>query len=108
VAPFQWFVAALCGWIHREQDDVIAFLREENQMLRAQLRGRRVRLRDDEQRRLALLGHQLGRATLAKVATIVTAEDPEGTRRPSKPATPDGLANVRAGALAGTTRQMSS
>jgi hypothetical protein len=38
VSPLQWFVAAFCGWILREQDDVIAFLREENRVLRAQLR----------------------------------------------------------------------
>jgi hypothetical protein len=49
-------------------------LREENRVLRAQLRGRPLRFRDDERRRLALLGHQLGRATLAQVATIATAD----------------------------------
>jgi hypothetical protein len=74
VSPFQWFVAALCGWILREQDKVIVLLREENRVLRAQLRGRPLRFRDDERRRLALLGHQLGRATLAQVATIATAD----------------------------------
>lgn len=24
MSPFEWFVAALCGWILREQDDAIA------------------------------------------------------------------------------------
>jgi hypothetical protein len=70
----QWFVAALCGWIQREQDEVIAFLGEENRVLLAQLRGRRLRLCDEERRRLALLGHQLGCATLVQVATIATAD----------------------------------
>jgi HTH-like domain len=68
------FVATLCGWIHREQADVIAFLQEENRVLRAHLRGRCLRLSDDERRRLAVLGHRLGRATLAQVATIVKAD----------------------------------
>jgi hypothetical protein len=54
VFPFQWFVGALRGWILREQEEVIAFLREENRVLRAQLRGRRPQLIDEERRRLAL------------------------------------------------------
>ena len=37
--PFQFLVAMLCGWLHREQDDVIAFLREENRVLKARLEG---------------------------------------------------------------------
>ena len=52
---------------------MIASLREENRVLRAQLRGRRRQLSDEERRRLAVLGHQLGRAALAQVATVATA-----------------------------------
>jgi hypothetical protein len=74
VFPFQWFVIALCGWLQREQDDVIVFLREENLVRRAQLGGRRVRLSDPERRRLAALGHRLGRRTLADVATIASPD----------------------------------
>ena len=74
VSPFQLFVTALCSWIVREQDAVIAFVREENRVLRAHLRGRRLQLSDEERRRLAVLGHQLGRAALAQVATIATAD----------------------------------
>jgi putative transposase len=74
VSPFQWFVAALCSWILRERDDLIAFLREENRVLQGQLRGRRLRLSDEDRRRVAVLGHQLGRAALAQVATIATAD----------------------------------
>ena len=74
MSPVLWFVAALCGWILREQDDVIAFLREENRVLRAHPRGRRLQLSDEERRRLAVLGHQLGRAALARVATVATAD----------------------------------
>ena len=74
MCPAQWFIAVLCGWIQREQADVISFLQEENRVLQAQLRGRRPRLSDDERRRLAVLGHRLRRAALAQVATIVTAD----------------------------------
>jgi len=42
VFPFQFMVAMLCGWSQREQEDVIAFLREEIRVLKAQLAGRRL------------------------------------------------------------------
>jgi hypothetical protein len=32
-------VAMLCGWLQREQENVIAFLREENRVLKAQKSG---------------------------------------------------------------------
>jgi putative transposase len=73
-APLQFFLAALAGWLSRHQQDVIAYLVEENRVLRAQLRGRRLRLTDDQRRRLAARGHRLGRATLSQVATIVTPD----------------------------------
>jgi hypothetical protein len=31
--PFPLLIAVLGGWLHREQADVIAFLREENRLL---------------------------------------------------------------------------
>jgi hypothetical protein len=43
------------------EEDVIAFLREENRILKARLEGRRLCLEDHERRRLAELGHCLGR-----------------------------------------------
>ena len=50
VARFQFFLAALAGWLSRHLQDVIACLVEENRVLRAQLRGRRLRLTDDQRR----------------------------------------------------------
>jgi putative transposase len=64
----------VCGWRQREQEDVIAFLREENRVLKARLGGRRLRLADHERRRLAELGHRLGRQMLARVVTLVTPD----------------------------------
>jgi hypothetical protein len=57
---------------HQRQASV-AYLIEENRILRAHLRGR-IRLPDDERRRLAVLGHRLGRRRLDEVATIVTPD----------------------------------
>ena len=67
-------LSALFGWLEREQSDVIQFLREENRVLKAQLHGRRLRLDDNQRRRLAVIGRRLGRRILADVATIVTPD----------------------------------
>ena len=72
--PLHWIVAALFGWLQQEQHEVIEFLREENRVLKAQLHGRRLRLNDDDRRRLAVIGQRLGRRILAEVATIVTPD----------------------------------
>jgi transposase InsO family protein len=67
-------LAALFGWLEREQRDVIAFLREENRTLKAQLSGRQLQLNDEQRRRLAVIGQRLGRAVLREVATLVTPD----------------------------------
>jgi putative transposase len=46
---------------------------EENCILRTRLRGR-IRLTDEERRRLAVHGHRLGRRRLGQITTIVTPE----------------------------------
>jgi transposase InsO family protein len=65
---------AVAGWMNQHQLQMIAYLREENRVLREQLGGRRVRLNDDRRRRLAAKAKGLGRKLLAEVATIVTPE----------------------------------
>lgn len=72
--PLHLLVAALFGWLERQQRDVIEFLRDENRVLKTQLHGRQLRLSDDERRRLAGIGHRLGRRVLGEVATIVTPD----------------------------------
>jgi transposase InsO family protein len=67
-------LAALLAWLEAEQRDVIAFLREENRVLKAQLGNRRLRLDDDQRHRLGVLGHRLGRRVLHEVATLVTPD----------------------------------
>jgi putative transposase len=54
--------------------NALAYLVEENRILRGQLRGRRPRLSDDDRRRLAVRGHRLGRRGLRRIATIVTPD----------------------------------
>ena len=72
--PFRFVLIALAGWVNQRQLQIIDYLREENRVLREQLGGRRVRLNDDQRRRLAARAKGLGRKLLAEVATIVTPE----------------------------------
>jgi putative transposase len=74
VIPLQLLVASLIGWLQCEQYEMIEYRREENRVLKAQLRNQRVRFTDDERRRLAALGARLGRRLLGQVPTIVTPD----------------------------------
>jgi transposase InsO family protein len=74
VASVRVLLTALASWLNRQQQDAMAYLIEENRILRGQLRGRRLRLTDDERRRLAVRGRRLGRRGLSEVATIVTPD----------------------------------
>jgi len=74
IQPLTFLVVAIAGWIQREQQAAIVYLLEENRVLKARLRGRKLRLTDDERRRLAVKGKALGRKLLAEVAGIVTPE----------------------------------
>jgi hypothetical protein len=99
--PFRFVLIAVAGWMNQRQ--VIDCLRKENRVLREQLDGRRLRLNDDQRRRLAANAKGLGRKPLAEVATIVTPEtllawhrkltaqkyDGSGKRGPGRPRTAD-------------------
>ena len=60
--------------MNHRQLQVIEYLREENRVLREQRGDRRVRLNDNQRRRLAVKAKALGRKALAEVASIVTPE----------------------------------
>lgn len=64
----------LCGLVNRHQADVVAYLVVENRILKDQMRGRALRLNDDQRRRLAAKAKLLGRRALNQVATIVTPD----------------------------------
>jgi putative transposase len=101
--PFRFVLISVAGWMNQSQLQMIDYLREENRVLREQLGGRRLRLNDDQRRRLAAKAKGLGRKLLAEVATIVTPEtllawhrkliavkyDGSGKRGPGRPRTAD-------------------
>ena len=72
--PLTWLVVGITGWVQRDQQAAIVYLLEENRVLKARLRGRKLRLTDDERHRLAVKGKALGRKLLAEVVGIVTPE----------------------------------
>ena len=72
--PTAFFVLLFSGWINRQQQAVIDYLLEENRVLRAAHGPGRLRLLDDQRRRLAVKGKVLGRRRLADVAGIVTPD----------------------------------
>jgi putative transposase len=58
----------------RRQLEVIEYLVEENRVLKEQVGGTRLRLTDDQRRRLSAKGKLLGRRALDRFATIVTPD----------------------------------
>ena len=72
--PLQVLLWTFSGWVNCHQQEVIAYLVEENRVLKEQMKGRRFRLTNEQRRRLAAKGKRLGRKTLNRVATIVTPD----------------------------------
>jgi transposase InsO family protein len=99
--PFRFLLVALSGWMNQRHVEMIEYLREENKVLREQLGRRRLRLNDDQRRRLAAKAKGVGRKLLSEIATIVTPEtllawhrrliaqkyDGSGRRGPGRPRT---------------------
>jgi transposase len=74
LAVLQLVLSVLTGWLDRREREVVAYLIEENRLLRRQLGGRRLRLTDDDRRRLAARAYRVGRAALREIATIATPD----------------------------------
>jgi putative transposase len=101
--PFRLLLISLAGWLNQQQQDIIDYLQEENRVLREQLGDRRLRLNDDQRRRLAVKAKKLGRRVLHELATLVTPEtllawhrkliarkyDGSKQRGPGRPRTPN-------------------
>jgi putative transposase len=62
------------SWLARQEREILAYLIEENRVLRRQLGGRRPRLTDDDRRQLAARAYRVGRQVLREIATIVTPD----------------------------------
>ena len=56
IYPLQLLIASVAGWMNQRQGEVLEYLIEENRVLKEQLGGRKLRLTDDQRRRLAAIG----------------------------------------------------
>ena len=72
--PWQLLLLILAGWVNRQQQQVIDYLRTENQILKEKLGKRRILLNDDQRRRLAVKAKVLGRKLLTEVGTLFTPD----------------------------------
>jgi putative transposase len=70
----QMVLYVLTGWLERREREAIAYLIEENRLLRRQLGTRRLRLTDEDRRRLAAGAYPVGRAALREIATVATPD----------------------------------
>ena len=59
--PWQLYFLILVGWINRRQQEVIEYLRTENDVPREYIGKKRILLTDRQRRRLAVKGKMLGR-----------------------------------------------
>jgi putative transposase len=73
-AALQMVLCVLTGWLDRREREAVAYLIEETRLLRRQLGTRRLRLTDDDRRRLAVRAHRVGRTALREIATIATPD----------------------------------
>ena len=73
MSPLSFLLICVAGWMNRHQQGVIEYLREEIHVLKEQL-GKRPRFNDDQRRRLAVKGKNIGRKGLLRFATIVTPD----------------------------------
>ncbi|QDT68794.1 Integrase core domain protein [Planctomycetes bacterium MalM25] len=67
---FAWAV----GFVNRQQQLVIEYLCAENRVLREQVGRKRILLSDDQRRRLAVKGKELGRKGLESIETLFTPD----------------------------------
>ena len=74
IQPWQLLLVILAGWINRQQQEVIEYLRTENQILKESHGKKRIPLTDEQRRRLAVKAKALGRQALDEVANLVTPD----------------------------------
>ena len=72
--PWQFALFVIAGWVSREQQQVIEYLRTENTVLREKLGQKRILLSDDQRRRLAVKGKILGYKRLSEFGTLFTPD----------------------------------
>src|SRR5262245_12316934 len=74
VSALRMLLLTVTSWLDRREREMLAYLIEENRVLRRQIGRRRLRLTDEDRRKLAARAYRLGRQALRSIATIVTPD----------------------------------
>jgi len=76
--PYTMLLMMLAGWINRQQQEAIEYLKEENKILKHELLKatgkKRILLSDKQRRRLAILGRRLGRKALSEICCVFSPD----------------------------------
>ena len=67
-------MVALAGWMNRQQQEAIEYLRMENRILREKLGHKRLILNESQKRRLAEAAGKLGKDLLREVGTLFSPD----------------------------------
>jgi putative transposase len=74
ISTLRMLLLTVTSWLDRRDREILAYLIEENRVLRRQAGRRRLRLTAEDRRKLAARAYRLGRQALRNVATIVTPD----------------------------------
>ena len=76
--PMSMLLMMLAGWINRQQQEAIEYLKAENSILKDELLKatgkKRIILNDSQRRRLAILGRKLGRKLLGDICCVFSPD----------------------------------
>jgi len=101
----QLLLMTIAGWVNRNQQDAIEYLKGENRVLREHLGSRRIRFSNEQRRRLTAKAKALGSEGLKEIADLVTPDtllrwyrkliaqkyDGSQHRGPGRPRTPEAI-----------------
>lgn len=71
---WHFLLACLAGWMHREQQQRLEYALTELAVVREMLGKKRLRFNDDQRRRLAAKGKEVGRKGLQEIGSLVTPD----------------------------------
>ena len=74
ITPWTLITVAIAGWMNRQQQEAIAYLRTENRILREKLGHKRILLNEQQKRSLAAAAARLPRQLLKELGTIFSPD----------------------------------
>ena len=72
--PWAMLLMMMSGWMNRQQQEVIEYLKEENKILKEKIGKKRILLNDNQKMRLAHIGKRLGRKVLMDISSTFSPD----------------------------------